>query len=95
MSTRQSCILGGSLIVCSLILGTAFGPRTRADEKEAPAVPPMPGRYQMHVVPGQGADEVIVFDTATSQCWFSGTGAKADEWRDLGSPANAPKKKER
>ena len=38
----------------------------------------------------QEADAVVVIDTATGRCWVRTT-AEADQWHDLGSPAQSKK----
>jgi hypothetical protein len=98
MSARQTWVPAAAVVVAALILGVCLGPRTAAQPGgEAPKAEATPGRYQVtHLASARGAngfqeaDAVVVLDTASGRCWVRTT-AEADQWHDLGSPAQTKK----
>jgi hypothetical protein len=83
MSTRQSIIVGASVICSSLILGMSFGSRAIGQSSVSPAAS---GRYQIVVTQQHvsTACNVIVFEPSTGHCWYRET--RQSTWEDLGSP---------
>jgi hypothetical protein len=58
MDLKSSAVLGGSIIVASLILAVTFSPK---------ALDVQPGRFQVGGVPGHA----YILDTATGEIWES------------------------
>jgi hypothetical protein len=83
MSTRSSVILGVSLIVCCLILGTSFGPPSFAQQDKKTQVQGTQtavGRYQEFVQVDRNRFPMIyLVDTATGQMWSKAGGKWIDE----------------
>jgi hypothetical protein len=82
MSTRQSLILGCSMVLCSLILALGFGTPTLARQDKGPGAAAVMGRYRMT----SGTRACYLYDTTTGQTWeMDGVGPPMN-WRLLVNP---------
>ncbi len=86
MSTRQSLILGVSLMVCSLILALGFGSPSVAQSKLGADGPRSQiGRYQMT----NGPKPCYLWDTTTGQAWEMDGIGPPQGWKELVGPVGA------
>jgi hypothetical protein len=85
MNTRQSWVVGASLLVVGFLLGLLSGQRSTAEQPNA--APVVVGRYQMIAV---GNTDAAILDTATGNCWaWTNPGGG---WSNIGNPTQPPKK---
>jgi hypothetical protein len=93
MTSRQSWVIGASIIAGCLILGAFLGRPSAAEEKTVvagSAAAPVVGRYQI-VQSNPQNRSVVVLDTATGHCWSINDNYEPKDWHDLGSPVKDKK----
>ena len=79
---RRQLTIFASILAGCLMVGLLFSRVTVS--QVAPAVPALPGRYQMQIVaePTGNSKTIVVCDTTNGQCWTN----KSNRWNDLGIP---------
>jgi hypothetical protein len=89
VSTKQSLIIGLSVVLGCLMLGLSFG-NLAAGQVASP--PPGAARYQMLIKPVDSSTTVFVLDTHTGKCSYKETVRAENGWTDFGSPLESQKK---